>query len=166
VNQGVAKRFRGESTHKVDSKGRVSIPADFRSVLREGDPDAVADTQPQLVLIYGLTGKKCLEGYTIDGVDALDDEVEQHPRGSTQRAALERALNTQSTYLQLDPNGRIVLSQKLKDRIGVTGEAFFAGMGRRFQIWEPSEYDADQAKLENWVAENTDHADPLSLLGG
>ena len=161
----MAKRFRGESTHKVDSKGRVSIPADFRSVLRHGDPEADAETQPQLVLIYGLTGKKCLEGYTIDGVDALDDEVEQHPRGSTQRAALERALNTQSTYLQLDPNGRIVLSQKLKDRIGLKGEAFFAGMGRRFQIWEPSEYDADQAKLENWVAENTDDADPLSLLG-
>ncbi len=161
----MARRFRGESVHKVDSKGRVSIPADFRSVLRDGDPDAGPETQPQLVLIYGLTGKKCLEGYTIDGVEALDEEVEQHPRGSTQRAALERALNTQSTYLQLDPNGRIVLSQKLKDRIGLTGEAFFAGMGRRFQVWEPEEYEADQARIDAWVADNTDDADPMSLLG-
>lgn len=162
----MARRFRGESVHKVDSKGRVSIPADFRSVLREGHPDLPADAQPQLVLIYGANGKKCLEGYTISGADALDDEVESLPRGSTERIVLERAINTHSTYLTLDPNGRIVLSQKLKDRIGVTDEAFFAGMGRRFQIWEPSEYEADQARIDAWLAENAEGSDPLTLLGG
>ncbi|MCK4861351.1 MAG: cell division/cell wall cluster transcriptional repressor MraZ, partial [Rhodobacteraceae bacterium] len=32
----MARRFRGKSVHKVDAKGRVSIPASFRRVLEEG----------------------------------------------------------------------------------------------------------------------------------
>ena len=43
-----ARRFRGESVHKVDAKGRVSIPAAFRRVLEDGDPDwtVVLDDPP------------------------------------------------------------------------------------------------------------------------
>ena len=36
----MARRFRGESVHKVDAKGHVSIPAPFRRVLEEGDPNS------------------------------------------------------------------------------------------------------------------------------
>ena len=39
-------RFRGESVHKVDQKGRVSVPASFRRVIEEGDPDWGAGVNP------------------------------------------------------------------------------------------------------------------------
>jgi len=61
-------------------------------------------------------------------------------RFSKDREMLERFINTQSTYMQLDETGRIVLSNRLKEKIGIKDEAIFAGMGEKFQIWEPKNY--------------------------
>ena len=47
------RRFRGEGHHKVDGKGRVSIPASFRRVLESGDPDWTDGLNPNLVIVYG-----------------------------------------------------------------------------------------------------------------
>lgn len=146
------RRFRGESVHKVDAKGRVSVPAPFRRVLEEGDPDWTPGLNPNLVLIYGGPSGRCLEGYTIEAVAALDEKISRMPTFSRNRKALERWLNTKSVYAQMDETGRIVLSQKLREMMGIEGEAVFAGMGEKFQIWSPDEYDTDMADLDAWGA--------------
>ena len=143
------RRFRGESLHKVDSKGRVSIPAQFRRVLEEGDPDFKADVNPSCVLVHNLKGKKCLEGYSISSINEVDDLVAFLPRYSREREILERMLNAQSSYAQIDDNGRLVLSSKLRKLIGVNSEAVFIGMGDKFQIWEPIAYNADMELIEH-----------------
>jgi MraZ protein len=160
----LARRFRGESIHRVDAKGRVSIPAPFRRVLEEGDPDWKEGLQPQLVIVYGRPGKKCLECFTIAAMEEIDEKIARMPQFSAKREALERFINTKSTYASVDETGRIVLSQRLRDMIGVTDEAVFAGMGKRFQIWEQSEYEADQARLEARFAEEAGEVDPFTFL--
>ena len=154
----MARRFRGGSVHKVDSKGRVSVPASFRRVLEEGDDAFVPGGKVDFVLIYGRKGKNCLEGYSIKGIDALDEEIAQMERYSPEREALERAVNTQSVYVQVDENGRMGLKD-LRDMIGITDEAFFAGMGDKFQTWVPEEYEADQKRIEDETG-----GDPFALL--
>ena len=62
------RRFRGESLHKVDAKGRVSVPAAFRRVLEEGDPDFTGGSYPNFVVVYGGVRGNCLEGYTISAI--------------------------------------------------------------------------------------------------
>ena len=99
----MTRRFRGESVHKVDQKGRVSVPASFRRVIEEGDPDWGAGVNPTFVLIYGMPSGNCLEGYTMAGAQALDEKVSRLPSFSKQRRALERLLNTQSVYVQIWP---------------------------------------------------------------
>lgn len=154
----MTRRFRGGSVHKVDSKGRVSVPAPFRRVLEAGDPDFVSGGKVNFVLIYGRKGKNCLEGYSIEGIDRLDDEIAAMDRYSEEREALERAVNTQSVYVQVDENGRMGLKE-LREMIGIKEDAFFAGMGEKFQIWVPEDYDNDQKRIEDATG-----GDPFALL--
>ncbi len=148
----MARRFRGKSLHKVDAKGRVSIPASFRRVLEEGDPDWPANDTPQFVIVYGSNEGQCLEGYSLKSIDEIDDLIEELPHFSPEREYLETILGTESEYATVDNSGRMVLSQALKDKIGLDKEAVFVGKGNRFQIWEPSAYEAELARLREWAA--------------
>ena len=121
------RRFRGELVHKVDQKGRVSVPATFRRALEEGDPDWHDGLNPNLVIVYGRPGKKFLECYSIKAMAELDEMIEDLPPFSEERDELERFLATKSVYAEVDPTGRIVLSQKLREQIGIVDEAVFAG---------------------------------------
>ena len=142
------RRFRGESLHKVDTKGRVSVPAAFRRVLEEGDPDFSGGSSPNFVIVYGGVRGNCLEGYTLSSISKIDKLISKLPRFSRDREMLERFINTQSIYMQLDETGRIVLSHLLKEKIGIGDEAIFAGMGEKFQIWEPKNYQNELEALD------------------
>lgn len=163
----VARRFRGESRHKVDAKGRVSIPALFRRVLEAGDPDWTDGLRPQLVIVYGDHRRKFLECYTIEAIDEVDAKIDAMPRGSIERRMLERLMHGQSYPTEVDNDGRLVLPQKLREKIGLENEAFFIASGDTFQIWRPETYEAEElSRTEAWLDELPDDFDPLTLLDG
>ncbi len=167
------RSFRGESTNKVDAKGRVSIPAAFRRVLEAGDPDWPGETRgdgpapgPALVVVYGDERRDFLECYTIETIAEVDAKIRRYPRASPRRRALQRLYNGQSTPMTVDETGRIVLSPKLRAKIGLAGEAFFVGNGDTFEIWHPETYDA-QMGLVLAEDEGFDPAvDPAVYLDG
>ncbi len=143
----MSRRFKGESVHKVDAKGRVSIPAQFRRVLEEGDPDWVAGAAPSLVVIHGRTEARRLECFTIRAMEQLDDLVSSMNAFDDDTDDLAYVLNSQAAYVSLDDTGRILLSQKLRDAAGLGDEATFSGMGDRFDIWESGAYAAHAAEM-------------------
>ncbi len=158
------RRFRGEAGNKVDTKGRVSIPAPFRRVLEEGDPDWSVGLNPNFVIVYGRRNTKCLEGYSLKSMDDVDNLVSRLPRYSKDREILERLLNAQSVYAQVDENGRIVLSPKLREISNITDKATFVGMGDKFQIWEPDSYIQDMALMNKRLSDNNLEEEVYSLL--
>ncbi|MGB5556571.1 MAG: division/cell wall cluster transcriptional repressor MraZ [Paracoccaceae bacterium] len=161
----MARRFRGESQHKVDSKGRVSIPALFRRVLEAGDPDWTEGLRPQLVIVYGDHRRKYLECYTIEAIDEVDAKIGKLPRGSQKRRMLERLMHGQSFPTEVDGDGRLVLPQKLREKIGLGDEAFFIASGDTFQIWKPETYESEElAKTEEVLDALPDDFDPLTWL--
>ncbi len=161
----MARRFRGEGHHKVDTKGRVSIPALFRRVLEAGDPDWTDGLNPNIVIVYGDHRRKFLECYTIEAIDEVDAQIAAMPRGSMERRMLERLINGQSFPTNVDETGRLVLPAKLRQKIGLDNEAFFIATGDTFQIWKPETYDEIEARrTEAWLEEQPDDFDPLSLL--
>ena len=161
----MAKRFRGSSTQKVDAKGRVSFPALFRRVLEAGDPDWRDGLRPQMVIVYGDHRRKYLECYTIQAIDEVDGLIDRMPRGSEARRALEHMINGESLPTDVDNDGRLVLPQKLREKIGLSNEAFFIASGDTFQIWNPDTYrTAKLAKTNDWLDSKPEDFDLLSLL--
>ncbi|MEM1362335.1 MAG: division/cell wall cluster transcriptional repressor MraZ [Pseudomonadota bacterium] len=163
----MGRRFRGESTQKVDNKGRVSIPASFRRVLAAGDPDWSEGLPANLVIVYGDQRRNYLECYTIEAIEAVDDRISRLPLGSTKRAYLEKMFTGLSLETSVDNTGRLVLPKKLRDKIGLSNdsEAFFIASGDRFQIWRPDTYEAEQNAGEDALFEDLpEGADPLMLF--
>ena len=161
----MARVFRGEGHHKVDGKGRVSIPALFRRVLEAGDPDWTEGLNPNLVIVYGDHRRKYLECYTMQAIEEVDARIARMQRGSIERRMLELMFNGQSVPTSVDETGRLVLPAKLRTKIGLESEAYFIATGDTFQIWKPETFDAiEKARTEAWLENQPDDFDPLTLL--
>jgi MraZ protein len=164
ATRDVARRFRGEGLQKVDSKGRVSIPALFRRVVQACDPSWTEGLAPELVIVYGDTRREFLECYTIEAIEEVDAKIDALPRGSVGRKTLERLFHGQSFPTSIDETGRLVLPSKLRQKIGIDKEAYFIAAGDTFQIWNPETYEADQEKNDAWLCDQPDDFDPLTFL--
>ncbi len=163
----MGRRFRGESHHKVDAKGRVSIPASFRRVIEAADPNWTDGLNPELVIVYGDHRRNYLECYTMEAIDEVDAKIDALPRGSMERKMLQRLFHGQSFPTNIDETGRLVLPAKLRQKIALDAEAFFIAAGDTFQIWKPETYETEElAKTEDWLDELPDDFDPLVYLDG
>ena len=161
----MARVFRGESTHKVDAKGRVSIPALFRRVIEANDPDWKEGLAPELIIVYGDHRRHYLECYTVAAMQEVDAKIAAMPRGSKPRRIMEKLFQGKSFATSVDETGRLVLPAKLREKIGLEGEAFFIAAGDTFQIWKPETYETEaQAETEAWLDELPEDVDPLILL--
>ena len=161
----MARRFRGESHHKVDNKGRVSIPALFRRVLEQGDPNYTEGLNPELVIVYGDHRRNYLECYTISAIEEVDAKIDALPRGSMERRMLQRLFHGQSFPTVVDDTGRLVLPAKLRRKVDLEAEAFFIAAGDTFQIWTPETYETEElAQTAAWLDGLPADFDPLAYL--
>ena len=136
-------RFVANFTLRLDSKGRVSVPGSFRSVLgRDG--------------FEGLYCYPALDRPAIDaGGNALMAEIEaligRFTPFSDHREEFALALYGTSETLKIDGEGRVVLSENLKRHAGITDAVAFVGLGHKFQIWEPGRFQKELAEATQKV---------------
>ncbi|MBI3705917.1 MAG: division/cell wall cluster transcriptional repressor MraZ [Rhizobiales bacterium] len=136
-------RFVSNVTLRLDSKGRVSIPATFRSVLRRDGFD-------------GLYCYPALDRPAIDaGGNALMAEIEaligRFTPFSDERERFALALYGTSETLKIDGEGRVQLSDSLKRHAGIADRVAFVGLGHKFQIWEPGRFQSELAEATQKV---------------
>jgi MraZ protein len=131
-------RFVASFTLRLDAKGRVSIPAQFRAVLaRDG--------------FNGLYCYPTLDRPALDaGGNALMSEIDaliaRFAPFSEAREQFAAALYGTSETLNIDGEGRVVLSDALKAHAEIKDTATFVGLGHKFQIWEPGRFRAQLAE--------------------
>lgn len=161
----MARRFRGESEQTVDAKGRVSVPALFRRVVEACDPEWTEGLRPELIIVYGTEKQQHLECYTIQAIEEIDLRIDLMKKGSMERRMVERIYHGHSQPAQIVEDGRIVLPQKLRQKLDLEDKAFFIAAGDHFQIWKPSTYQAvEGAKVDKWLEQQDEDFDPSSLL--
>ena len=127
-------RFVSNYTLRLDAKGRVSVPAPFRQVLARDGFDGL--------YCYPTLDRPALDA----GGNALLAEIERligdFPPYSDEREQFSVALYGTSETLKLDGEGRVILTERLKDHAGITEAVAFVGLGHKFQIWEPERFRA------------------------
>ncbi|MGV6848205.1 MAG: division/cell wall cluster transcriptional repressor MraZ [Marinibacterium sp.] len=131
--------FRGEFPFRVDKKGRMSIPADFRRVLEAGDPNYTKGLRPKFVVVYGDEKQKHLEAYTIREANALAEKINRLPSNNLKRRLIHENISC-SFENEIDPDGRLVIPARYREKIGLEDEATFVGTLGTFQIWAPEAY--------------------------
>ncbi len=147
--QKMQRRFKGQFLQKVDSKGRMTLPADFRRVLENCDPEFQIDQVAQTILVYGDKRRPFFEGYSILSIAMVDEKISQMKTGSREQRAMERMFSGQAVHVYITESGQFVLTNKLREKLGITNEAFFTATGDTFQIWRPETFAEHEIDIED-----------------
>jgi len=129
--------FYGTYLNKVDSKGRVSVPAAFRAEL-DGQRRAGVVAAPSLK-------HAAVQCAGVEWMDEINRQISQLNFLSEEHDDLTAALLGDTNHLQFDGEGRILLPEALANHAAIDGTAAFIGRGRFFEIWEPKALDAHKA---------------------
>ena len=125
--------FSSTYTNKVDKKGRVSVPASFRSTLPADD---------QSIAILPSLVSKAIEGFDYMYLENISERLNNFDMLTAPSLSQDPAAKilSRSITISFDGDGRIVLPQEFIKHAGITDRAIFVGLGRTFQIWSPEEY--------------------------
>ena len=135
--------FMDTIINKVDAKGRVSLPADYRAIVKELDSEIVC---------YRSLTAPCIEGCTEDLLEKLAAEIETSTDFFSQtQDDLTNLVFGDARRFTFDSTGRIVLTEKLLKHAGITDTAIFVGKGRKFQIWNPENWAKEDARIRSEV---------------
>jgi MraZ protein len=148
VNKGVlgAGMFRGIYNNSVDDKGRTVLPARFREQIRE---------QHETPLVLTLGFDQCLFLYPLDVWKKIEEKLAALDSLSAEVRQFQRAILRATDEIEIDPQGRIMLSPVLRKEAGIAKTVVIVGMLQRIEIW-------DKQRYENYHAQS---AQSLELLG-
>lgn len=129
--------FIGTHQNKLDAKGRVSVPAQFRSVLKKMS-HAGAGAAVATMYLRPSHQNPCIEGWSELGFEALSAPVAaDYNLFSQEHEDIVLALFGEACAMETDKEGRIMLPASLLDHASVTENVMFIGTRNTFQIWEP-----------------------------
>jgi MraZ protein len=130
--------FFSTFVNKVDRKGRVSVPATFRA--------AVADQSFPGIIVFPSFKYEALDASGIKRMEEMSSRMNTLEEFSEEHENLGM-LFASSHSLPFDPEGRVILPENLAEHAHITESAAFVGLGKSFQIWEPTRFAEHQAML-------------------
>lgn len=143
--------FRGESRkNKIDAKGRVSVPAEFRRIIERNDDGRADGAGASLTICYGPRSQECLICFTANETAKIDQIILDNggELDSIELRKLAYMFQRKATRAQLDPNGRLHLTATLREEARLEEAATFAGDGKYFEIWNPGLYERFKDRTE------------------
>ena len=125
--------FLSSFENKIDKKGRVSVPATFRSHLNSMGYNGF--------ISYPSFNHNALEACSQDRIEKLSSAIDSLNPFEEKRDYFATSVLSESENLQFDTEGRVSISEKLLQHAKITNNVLFVGLGKTFQIWEPKIFD-------------------------
>ena len=120
--------FLSTYENKLDKKGRVSVPASFRSYLSNMGYNGV--------VCYPSFNNSSIEACPQSRIEKLSDTIDSINPFEEKRDIFATSVLSDSINLQFDSEGRISIPDKLLNHANIRQTMLFVGQGKTFQIWE------------------------------
>ena len=127
--------FVGEYKHSIDEKGRVAVPAKFRSVLEEG-----------AILTRGNDGSLVI--YRMNEWEILMEKVARLPQSKPEARNYVRFVTSGAIDVKLDKQGRINVPAFLIEFAGLDKKVVFVGIYDKMEIWDQKKWDEYRKQIE------------------
>ena len=124
------KRFMGTHSHKVEPRGRVSLPADFRKAIKAAEAEA-------LVLVPQFRSTTAHACFTDAGFQRLCEDFDAKDLTPEEQVIFEEFVIARAKPVEPDETGRIVIPADLREAIGIGTEVLFVGLGTFFELRAP-----------------------------
>ena len=125
--------FLSSFENKIDKKGRVSVPATFRSYLNTLGYNGF--------ISYPSFNHSALEACSQDRIEKLSSTIDSLNPFEEKRDYFATSVLSESESHQFDTEGRVSISEKLLNHAKIKNNILFVGLGRTFQIWEPTNFE-------------------------
>ena len=125
--------FLSTYENKLDKKGRVSVPASFRSYLSNLGYNGI--------ICYPSFNNQSIEAWPQDRIEKISNSIDSLNPFEEKRDFFATSILSESTNLQFDTEGRVSLTQKLLKHAKIKNNILFVGQGKTFQIWEPTNFE-------------------------
>ena len=121
--------FVSQFVNKIDKKGRVSLPSQFRNILPKKN-------NSEIILFKSLKFKS-IEGCSSERINKIADRIEELDIFSDDRDDFATSIFSEIIPTNLDKEGRFLIPENLKLYSNISNKVAFIGQGHYFQIWEP-----------------------------
>ena len=136
-------QFLGTHLNKLDSKGRISIPASFRAALRgesvvpASASPAVSGTGGPAIVLRRSHILPCIDVWPLAMLQKAAAQLEALDPLSPEHDALAARVYGDSYPTEPDKEGRIVVPDRYLAHAAITEAVAVTGRGLYFQLWEP-----------------------------
>ncbi|WP_110748864.1 division/cell wall cluster transcriptional repressor MraZ [Phyllobacterium leguminum] len=148
-------RFLGHVTNRIDAKGRVSVPAQFRSLIQKTGIQNAGIQNAGHVELYALRSLH-LPALDVGGPDFLtryDGRLTNEDPFAETADDMSFYLHADGTFLKLDQDGRITMTDFIREHTGIASEVTFAGANTHFQMWQPERFEEHRARVRARLAD-------------
>ena len=138
--------FLSSYENKLDKKGRVSVPASYRSYLSNLGYNGV--------ICYPSFNHQSIEAWPQDRIEKISNTIDSLNPFEEKRDYFATSILSESVNLQFDSEGRISLTTKLLKHAKIKNSMLFVGQGKTFQIWEPTTFEKFRASARKKANRN------------
>lgn len=149
--------FRGNFNHTIDTKGRVSLPSEFRKILAGRNENSVVITN------YISDGSRCIEGFGLGAWEAFEQKLREKSRFSPKLQKLENFYLSRASECPIDGSGRILLPNHLRSYAGLEKVVTFTSSIHGFRVWDERVWEVIFSSTEEALMSNPELFADLDL---